>query len=408
MPQLNLSTTTGRRLLILILGVMGMFPALASDVYLPAFPEVAREMHVTINQVQFTLAASMVGMGIGMLLWGTISDRIGRKTPAILGSLAYLVASLLCVFAPDLTWLIVWRLVQGIGGAAAVVVGRAIVRDLYSGREMARLMMAVQTIFFITPVLAPSIGALILSFANWQALFVLMAGLGAVGVFGILALPESLKLENRVSNNLIQALGAYRLVFADGNFRQYLWQNGASVMVTIVYISTTADVYLQHFGVPEQAFGLIFGVTAFGQMVGAQLNRRLLTRFSVERLLVAFVIGQFTFATGLFIVGRFTDNMWLVMAFQVLTIFCGGSIVGNGTTLALRDYQVNAGTGVALLALAQSISGTLAASLSALLPLTPVVRMTSAMAFAALISFGLMSWRALRGARTRARAGVEI
>jgi MFS transporter, DHA1 family, multidrug resistance protein len=393
LPQVNIATKGGQRLLIVILGIMGMFPALASDVYLPAFPEVAREFHVTINQVQFTLAASMVGMGLGMLVWGSISDRLGRKTPAIIGSITYLVASLLCILAPNLTWLIGWRLVQGIGGSAAVVIGRAIVRDLYSGREMARLMMAIQTIFFITPVLAPSIGAFILSFANWQALFVLMAALGAVGAVGVWALPESLKAENRVQNNLVQAFRTYGKVFADGNFRQYMWQNGASVMVTIVYISTTADVYLQHFKVPEQAFGLIFGVTAFGQMVGAQVNRRLLMRFSVERLLVAFVIGQFTFATCLFIVGHLTDNIWLVMTFQVLTIFCGGSIGGNGTTLALRDYQVNAGSGVALLALAQSLGGALAATLTAYLPFTPVVRMTTGMGVAAFISFSLMASR---------------
>lgn len=383
-----------------------MFPALASDVYLPAFPEVAREFHVTINQIQFTLAASMVGMGLGMLVWGSISDRLGRKTPAIIGALMYLVASLLCVLAPNLSWLIVWRLVQGIGGSAAVVIGRAIVRDLYSGKEMARLMMAIQTIFFITPVLAPSIGAFILSFANWQALFVLMAALGAVGAVGVWALPESLKLENRVRNNLVQAFQTYGRVFQDGNFRQYMWQNGASVMVTIVYISTTADVYLQHFRVPEQAFGLIFGVTAFGQMVGAQVNRRLLMRFSVERLLVAFVIGQFTFATGLFIVGHFTDSIWLVMVFQVLTIFCGGSIGGNGTTLALRDYQVNAGSGVALLALAQSLGGALAATLTAYLPFTPVVRMTTGMGVAALISMSLMVSRQLRHLRQARKAVI--
>ena len=396
MPHLNITTPLGRKMLVLILGVMGMFPALASDVYLPAFPEVARELHVTINQVQFTLAASMVGMGVGMLGWGMWSDRVGRRLPALIGTLMYVTASILCVFSPNLGWLIVWRLVQGAGGAAAVVASRALVRDFFSGTEMARMLAAVSTVFFITPVVAPSVGALILGVANWQALFVMMAAFGFFGSIGILALPESLKVENRVSNNFGQAMVAFGRILRDGHFRQYFWQNAASVCITISYISTTSDVYLVHFGLPRPSFALIFGITAFGQMVGAQVNRRLLKRIAVERLLTGFVIAQFSFATALFLVGHFTDAAWAVILFQVLTIFCGGSVVGNGTTLALRDYQVNAASGVALLALAQSLAGAFAAAATSFIPFEPVQRMTTAMWGAAVASFLLMITRQIR------------
>lgn len=396
MPLLNTTSPTGRKLLVVILGVMGMFPALASDAYLPAFPEVARELHTTINELQFTLSIAMLGMGLGMLVWGMVSDRFGRRAPAIFGTIGYVVGSIFCALSPNLGWLIFWRLIQGFGGAAAVVASRAMIRDLFSGTEMARLLSAVQTIFFITPVLAPSVGALILGVANWQALFWMMAGFGVFGVVGILLVPESLRPENRVKNGALKAIGAFGHIIRDGNFRQYFWQNAASVCITISYISTTSDVYLVHFGLPRPSFALIFGLTAVGQMIGAQVNRRLLKRYSVERLLTAFVFAQFTFASSLFLVGHFTNSVPLVVAFQFLTILCGGSVVGNGTTLALRDYKVNAASAVALLALAQAMAGALAASVTAFIPLSPVLRMTTAMWGAALLSFGLMASRQIR------------
>ena len=393
MPLLNVTSSRGRKLFIVILGVMGMFPALASDVYLPAFPEVANQLHVTINEVQFTLTSSMLGMALGMLYWGPFSDGRGRRRPAILGTVIYVATSLLCAFAPSLIWLVVFRFIQGFGSGAAVVASRAMIRDLFTGVEMARMLSAVSTIFFITPVLAPSIGAAILSVADWHGLFFFMAGFGLLGLAGILAVPESLPRERRAIGGFWKSVSGFGRVFADGRFRGFLWQNAASVSVTISYISTTSDVYLVHFGLPKPEFGLIFGVTALGQMFGAQVNRRLLKRYSVERLLKVFVIGQFSFAFALFLVGHFTDNPWLVLTFQVLTIFCGGSVVGNGTTLALRDYAGSAATGVALLALAQTLAGALTASLTAFIPLPPVLRMTTAIGVAALVSFTLMVTR---------------
>jgi len=399
--RLNLETKSGRRALTVTLGVMSMFPAMATDMNISAFEIIAKQFQVPIASVSLTLAVAMVGMGLGMTTWGPISDRIGRRIPALMGVGLYILGSILVMLSTSLPMMIVFRLVQSFGGSAGVIMSRSIVRDLYQGKEMARLLSAVSTIFLITPVLAPSVGALLLNWWPWQALFAVMAGFGLVISIAIFRLPETLADENRTSNGVLGSIKAYGQILQNSRFRHYAFHNAVTVAVTFSYISSTAAVYLGEFGLSKTAFAINFGITAFGQAVGAQLNRLVLRRISVVQAMRLFVILQVTFATAIFTAGTLHASVFVVIAFQVLTMMCGGSVIANGTTLALKDFSRNTASAVALIGLAQTGTGGVVSAILSFLPLLALQRMTGGMLFAAMLSLGALLYREF-GSRNKA------
>jgi DHA1 family bicyclomycin/chloramphenicol resistance-like MFS transporter len=399
--RLNLETKAGRRSLTVTLGVMSMFPAMATDMNISAFEIIAKQFQVPIASVSLTLAVAMVGMGLGMTTWGPISDRIGRRVPALMGVGLYILGSILVMFSTSLPMMIVFRLVQSFGGSAGVIMSRSIVRDLYQGKEMARLLSAVSTIFLITPVLAPSVGALLLNWWPWQSLFAVMAGFGLVISLAIFRLPETLADENRTNNGVLASIKAYGQILQNSRFRHYAFHNAVTVAVNFSYISSTSAVYLGEFGLSKSIFALNFGITAFGQAIGAQLNRFVLRKLSVLQAMRLFVILQVTFASAIFIAGTLHANVSVVIAFQVLTMMCGGSVIANGTTLALKDFSRNTASAVALVGLAQTGTGGLVSAVLSFLPLLALQRMTGGMLFAAMLSLGALLYREF-GSRNKA------
>ncbi|MEN9989747.1 MAG: hypothetical protein RL508_726 [Actinomycetota bacterium] len=401
MKRLNLETKAGRRSLTVTLGVMSMFPAMATDMNISAFEIIAKQFQVPIASVSLTLAVAMVGMGLGMTTWGPISDRIGRRVPALMGVGLYILGSILVMFSTSLPMMIVFRLVQSFGGSAGVIMSRSIVRDLYQGKEMARLLSAVSTIFLITPVLAPSVGALLLNWWPWQSLFAVMAGFGLVISLAIFRLPETLADENRTNNGVLASIKAYGQILQNSRFRHYAFHNAVTVAVNFSYISSTSAVYLGEFGLSKSIFALNFGITAFGQAIGAQLNHFVLRKLSVLQAMRLFVILQVTFASAIFIAGTLHANVSVVIAFQVLTMMCGGSVIANGTTLALKDFSRNTASAVALVGLAQTGTGGLVSAVLSFLPLLALQRMTGGMLFAAMLSLGALLYREF-GSRNKA------
>jgi DHA1 family bicyclomycin/chloramphenicol resistance-like MFS transporter len=399
--RLNLETKAGRRSLTVTLGVMSMFPAMATDMNISAFEIIAKQFQVPIASVSLTLAVAMVGMGLGMTTWGPISDRIGRRVPALMGVGLYILGSILVMFSTSLPMMIVFRLVQSFGGSAGVIMSRSIVRDLYQGKEMARLLSAVSTIFLITPVLAPSVGALLLNWWPWQSLFAVMAGFGLVISLAIFRLPETLADENRTNNGVLASIKAYGQILQNSRFRHYAFHNAVTVAVNFSYISSTSAVYLGEFGLSKSIFALNFGITAFGQAIGAQLNHFVLRKLSVLQAMRLFVILQVTFASAIFIAGTLHANVSVVIAFQVLTMMCGGSVIANGTTLALKDFSRNTASAVALVGLAQTGTGGLVSAVLSFLPLLALQRMTGGMLFAAMLSLGALLYREF-GSRNKA------
>ncbi|MGD9957450.1 MAG: Bcr/CflA family efflux MFS transporter, partial [Candidatus Nanopelagicales bacterium] len=203
---------------MLTLGALSAFGPVSLDLYLPAFPEIAQSFGVSTGDVQLTFAACLLGLGLGQLVYGPLSDRFGRKPPLLAGLVLYVAASLLCAAAPSLVALTSLRFVQGLGGCAGLVIARAIVRDGFDGPELTRSFSVIASVSMVAPLLAPSAGALVLRTTSWRVLFVVIAAFGAACLVAALRLPETHPHNRRTEQGLLSSLAGYGRLLANRSF----------------------------------------------------------------------------------------------------------------------------------------------------------------------------------------------
>lgn len=354
--------------MVCVLASMALFPAMATDLYLPAFPNIAHDYGVSSSDLQITLGASFLGLAIGQPLWGPISDRFGRKGPAILGSVLFIFGSLASSMAQNVALLSAGRAVQALGGAASVLIGRAIVRDLFQGKEMARTLSLVASIFMIGPIVAPSLGALILQVSDWRGVFYALAAFGFLVILGILTLPESLPKGSRNRNDVRSAILQYGRIWRDSDFRFAAMQISTNTLILFTYVASSPSVMMQGYGVSQQLFGVLFGANAAVILLGTQLNRWLLKRLEVATVLKRMVIGQFVAATLLCVFGLLLHQLWIVVALLMFTTIYSPSVAGNATTLALQNFKNNAAQAAAMVGVVQGISAAATATILTALP----------------------------------------
>ena len=355
-----------RRLaLIIVLGALTAFGPMSIDMYLPAFPALTRHFHATEAQVQLTLTACLAGLALGQLLYGPVSDALGRRRPLYAGLAAYAAASALCVVAPSVTVLTGLRLVQGLGGAAGIVIARAVVRDLYSGVAAARFFSLLMLVTGLAPMLAPLAGAQVLRFTSWQGVFVVLSGYGLVLLVGVaLALPETLPMERRRRGGLRHTLRTFRGLSRDRTFLGYALGGGLVFAAMFAYISGSSFVTQEIYGVSPQVFGLIFGVNALGIVLASQVNSALLGRVAPGTLLAVALAVHL--AGGLGVLAAVASGshrlVWLLPPL-FLTVAMVGVVLPNTTALALAGHPKAAGSASALLGLGQFVFGAAAAPL---------------------------------------------
>ena len=277
---------TGWRQVALI-GTMSIFGPLCIDMYLPALPQINRELHASASAVQLTLTACLIGIALGQLLLGPISDRIGRARRCWSGWPPSS-SSLACAVAPNIYALIVFRLIQGMGGAAGIVIARSIVRDLHSGVALARFFATLMLATGVGPVFAPQIGSWILSFTSWRGVFVVLA------VFGVLLLvsawlrvPETLPPDKRLTGSVWSTLETMVGVLRDRVFLGYVLACGLGMGATFAYIAGSSFVLQNIYGLSPLGYGLVFALNACGMIIGAQVSGKLTVRFGASRLLTA-------------------------------------------------------------------------------------------------------------------------
>ncbi len=355
-----------RRLaLIIVLGALTAFGPMSIDMYLPAFPALTRHFHATEAQVQLTLTACLAGLALGQLLYGPVSDALGRRRPLYAGLAAYAAASALCVVAPSVTVLTGLRLVQGLGGAAGIVIARAVVRDLYSGVAAARFFSLLMLVTGLAPMLAPLAGAQVLRFTSWQGVFVVLSGYGLVLLVGVaLALPETLQMERRRRGGLRHTLRTFRGLSRDRTFLGYALGGGLVFAAMFAYISGSSFVTQEIYGVSPQVFGLIFGVNALGIVLASQVNSALICRVAPGTLLAVALAVHL--AGGLGVLAAVASGshrlVWLLPPL-FLTVAMVGVVLPNTTALALAGHPEAAGSASALLGLGQFVFGAAAAPL---------------------------------------------
>jgi MFS transporter, DHA1 family, multidrug resistance protein len=353
------SVVTKRTSLILLLGLLSAFAPMAIDMYVPALPAVGAGLHVGESLAQLTLAVNVVGLAAGQLLIGSFSDIVGRRRLLLVGLAVFILVSVGCLLANSLPLLLVMRLLQGFSGACGPVLARAVVRDLYSGVEMARLFSLLTLSTTLAPVIAPLIGATVLRIGSWRDIFAVLAVLGLVLLVACaVMLPETLPADRRHSGGLGQTMRNYRTLLGDRVYRGYALTAGMLFATMFAYIAGAAFVLETVYSLSATTFSVIFGVNALGMAVMGQVNARLVRR-TESRLLLRWVTAVVAAAdVVLMVTGLLHAPLFVLLIPMFVGIATLGMGLPNCTTLAMANYRSMAGSASALLgALQFTIAG---------------------------------------------------
>ncbi|WP_409332837.1 multidrug effflux MFS transporter [Trujillonella humicola] len=339
----------------LTLGAFVALGPLTIDMYLPALPTIADDLMTTSAAVQLTLTGTLVGMGLGQIVIGPLSDAVGRRLPLLLGTALHVVASLLVLVAPTVAVLGSLRVLQGVGTAAGMVVAMAVIRDLYDGRAAATMISRIMLVIGAFPVLAPTLGGEVLRFTSWRGVFAVLAAYGLLMiVVGWFALRETLPPARRVPVGVRSTLRSYRGLFADRVFVGLVLVGGLVIAGLFSYVSGAAFVYQDQFGLDEQQFGLLFGAGAVWLIVATQLNPVLLKRWSTGQVLLASTVGGALAGLLLVVLAVLdTGSIWAVALPMCAVLFAVGMGLPNAPALALSRHGEAAGTAAALLGAVQ-------------------------------------------------------
>lgn len=344
--------------LYLILGALSAIGPLSIDMYLPALPRLTRDLSAGASLVQLTLTAVLIGLATGQVLAGPISDMWGRKRPMFAGIVAYTLASLACAVAPDVRLLIALRLVQGMAGAACIVIARAVVRDLYEGPAAARFFSLLMLVNGAAPVLAPVVGGQVLRVTSWRGVFVVLTVLGAAMTVSLLGLRETLPRAARHAGGLRAALRTYRGLCADRAYVGYALSGGLAFAAMFAYISGSPFVTQDIYGLSPQMFSLVFAVNSVGLVAFGQLSGALSGRVTMMTLLRAGLLTGL--AGGVLLVVAVFAGFGLTGVLPALFLVVGpiGLTLPNSVALGLTGRPANiAGSASALFGLTQFVVG---------------------------------------------------
>ncbi|MGW2131917.1 multidrug effflux MFS transporter [Streptomyces coelicoflavus] len=382
-------------LVTLILGSLTATPPLAMDMYLPALPEVTRSLGAPAATVQLTLTACLAGMALGQIVVGPMSDKWGRRRPLLAGLAVYVVATALCAVAPNVELLVAFRLVQGLAGAAGIVIARAVVRDLYDGVAMARFFSTLMLISGVAPVVAPLIGGQILRFTDWRGVFVVLVVVGVVlGVVVWARLPETLPVEERHAGGAGDTLRAMRGLLADRAFTGYMLAGGFAFASLFAYVAASPFVVQEIYGASAQTFSLLFGLNSVGLVVVGQINGKILVgRVRLDRVLGLGLVVVIAAATALLLMslGVFGEVGLGPVAVALFVLMSAmGISLPNTQALALMRVRKSAGSASALLGTSSFLIGAVASPLVGIAGEDTAVPMAVVQLVAAVVALGFL------------------
>jgi DHA1 family bicyclomycin/chloramphenicol resistance-like MFS transporter len=400
------SRPAGRRSIVALLGALAAFGPLSMDLYLPALPSVQRDLATGQSSVQLTLSAAALGLAAGQLLAGPLSDRLGRRGPILVGVASWTAASLLCALAPSVWVLVGIRSLQGVAGAAGIVLSRAIVRDRSEGTEAARMFAVLASISGVAPVLAPVVGGQLLRLTDWRGLFVALAAIGLVVLlWSLWRLPETLPPDRRVAGGLRTTLRNGRTLLAQRPFLAAVLAQGLGFGALFTYISGSSFVLQRGFGLSAQQFSLVFAANGIGIVLAGQLSHRLVGRFGSRVLLRTGLALQA--AGGAVLVEASLTGAGLPVVLPALFLVVGstGLVLPNATALAMADAARTAGTASALVGVGQFAIAGLGAPLSGLGAPGALLPMAVVMCGFAVLGWLVAAFTARHGAPVRIPAG---
>ncbi|MFH5777049.1 Bcr/CflA family multidrug efflux MFS transporter [Heyndrickxia oleronia] len=359
------SMAKSRRLWIaFVLGALSAFGPLSIDMYLPALPKLTEELHTNTSVAQLSLTACLIGLALGQLLVGPLSDVRGRKKPLLIALILYSVASILCAYSTSIWMLIFLRFIQGATGAAGIVISRASVRDMYSGTELTKFFALLMLVNGAAPILAPIAGGQLLHFVTWRGVFFVLFVIGILMWLAVsFGLKETLPRERRSPGGLKQTFSTFHLIITDRQFMGYAFSQGLVSAAMFGYISGSPFVLQDIFGVSPQMFSVIFAINGVGIIIASQLTGRLAGRVSELKL---FIIGISLCAIGgviLLLVVLLDAGLYAVIPSLFIVVSSVGMVGTTSFSLAMQNQSETAGSASAILGLLPFILGAIVAPL---------------------------------------------
>ena len=343
--------TRSKRLWIaMVLGSLAAFAPLSIDMYLPALPVLADYFQTSPSFIQLSLTFFLLGLSIGQLFTGPISDIRGRRKPLLIGLIIYFVVSILCVVSPSVWTFILLRFIQGLAGSVGTVISRAIVRDLYTGSELTKFFALLSLVNGAAPILAPIAGAQFLRFVPWQGIFIILGLIGFIMFIVVLfGLSETLPENRRLRGGLKNTLLTFRSLIFDRSFIGYAISQGLVFAAMFAYISGSPFVVQSIYGASAQMFSLIFAINGLGIMIASQITGRLAGRVQESKLLI-FGLGMSLFGGMILLILLLLQaKLWLICVPLFLVVASVGVVNTAGFSLAMQKQGKNAGSASALL-----------------------------------------------------------
>jgi DHA1 family bicyclomycin/chloramphenicol resistance-like MFS transporter len=343
----------------MVLGLLSAIGPFAIDMYLPALPSIGSSLNATAGAVQMSLMAFFIALGLGQVVYGPASDMFGRKRPLYWGLAIFAVGSVGCALAPDIQTLVWWRLVQGIGACAGMVVPRAVVRDLHTGPEAARLMALLTLVFSVSPTLAPLFGSFLIEWSGWRAVFwaVTIAALLAMVLLAT-GLPETRPPESRADSSVGSALRGYGVLLRDGHFIGLVLIGGFGISSFFAYLANSSFILIDHYGLTPRQYSFAFAANAASFIGMSQLTGRMVQRFGMVPLVrvgVACYAAVMTLLLVLYMAGM--QGLPVMIALLFVGYGFLGLVMPSAAVLALDEHGEIAGTASALMGTLQFITG---------------------------------------------------
>lgn len=355
--------------LIIVLGSLSAIGPFSVDMYLPGFGAIARELSTTVSAVGYSLTSYFIGISVGQLIYGPLTDRFGRKPPLLAGLAIYIVATIACLASPSIVWLVISRLAMALGGCVGMVVSRAVVRDRFPVRESASVFSTLILIIAVSPILAPSVGGYVTRNLGWRFIFVILGAFSLALIFLTWTrLPESKRADRSVSVSPGPMFSRYLSVAGEPSFLRYALASGLASGGMFAYIAGAPLVFMTVLGLSQTQFGWAFALNAAGLVAGSQFNHLALRRFSslqIARFCVAIQSAAGIALTAAAVAGAV--SLLLMYALLITFMFCAGMVNPNTTALALEPFTENIGSASALLGSVQMVTAALSTGAVSLL-----------------------------------------